>query len=975
MAKTPPKPKANAVVAFEEKEDFNEDDGDEDDGEAFFPNKDATPARASLVTKKMTPGSSGESGMRMRSGRKKRRPKPRSEDNDEVENMPPRKRTREGGGGGGKDDGAAAAAEEEEGEEHDDDVEMTTNGEKDEEKRADDLERMEEDEEDAEEGEGVASLSSSSAPPPPPRSRATTATATVSKVPPETTREAIAAAQVADESPYDEDDDDDEGVGDEIGGGVGDSDDAAASSNIDGDNDAFVVGEVGGRENPISRLFFQTLRLPSQLGATGAEVGRGETPSSVSPPPLPPPGGRRLIFSTVRKGGGTGAFGGYDAGRGGDGIGGVRVRNGLLAQTRVGAVTSTTSTRRGTGGEGEGGGALSAAPCDVREVGASASNAGALAGRPLFLRSNLIEEEEEEGAASYPFAADLLRYVGRWYLLLVMLLVLGNVIAMSLGNQSICGKALGIVKANVGEWGNEWGNRYDIVPEANAADDDDHASSPMSPPEIIIKREPDPAMLAEARAAMITRRAKLQKIKRLEQSVTAYRDGLELLDVAVQGWTTSYPDMKKEVVKRNENESASSDISYKIFDEIRSSVSEERSLLLDWESALMSAEEALDLLDQGKIGSWETNAKLSVLSEVSKVPLNAMVLDATKIIVPGEDCEGMDYVPLKRVDKVGDEEEVIKVGRGINVDALDPASDAPILFEDAQKVYEDLLELVKSQNDLSPMNDSLPFDGKQMVQEIIDEELQKKGLDKDPPSIDELHAPVVTKIDTPPPSSYTNDEVYTARDAVIDIDRALEREDADRTGMFDYASINHGARVLRRGPFATSYSLYETLPLLNRVLAYSKLRFYGHPPEVALRPTFPINARGQCWSFPNESSTALSRRRVGVANDLIGWYGTLSVTLASAITVTEVIVEHVAPAISHDPTSAIREFRVLGFEDGGAFGEPWELGSFTFAIGPSIQAFPIPTTMDGQNVPRMKAISLAVDSNEEIVTTRGGSHL
>jgi hypothetical protein len=38
----------------------------------------------------------------------------------------------------------------------------------------------------------------------------------------------------------------------------------------------------------------------------------------------------------------------------------------------------------------------------------------------------LIKEEEEEGAASYPFAADLLRYVGRWYLLLVMLLVLGR---------------------------------------------------------------------------------------------------------------------------------------------------------------------------------------------------------------------------------------------------------------------------------------------------------------------------------------------------------------------------------------------------------------------------------------------------------------------------------------------------------------------------------------------------------------------
>jgi hypothetical protein len=39
------------------------------------------------------------------------------------------------------------------------------------------------------------------------------------------------------------------------------------------------------------------------------------------------------------------------------------------------------------------------------------------------------------------------------------------------------------------------------------------------------------------------------------------------------------------------------------------------------------------------------------------------------------------------------------------------------------------------------------------------------------------------------------------------------------------------------------------------------------------------------------------------------------------------------------------------------------LGSFTFATGSSIQAFSIPTTLDGQNVPMMKAISIAVDSN------------
>jgi hypothetical protein len=575
MAKTPSNRKANAVVAFEEEEEEEDEEEDQEDDEhedydddnevedddACFPNKDATPGPVSLAAKKMTPGSSGGSGMRMRSGRKKKRPKPRSEENDDTVDMPPRKRTREGGDGGGRDDGAALAKDvsaEEEKEDHN--AEMTTNGNADEERKVDDQEQMEVEMEEIED-EGGASLSSSSAQPPLP-SRMTTATAattaTISKVPPEATREAIAAAQVADESPYDEDDDDDdERVGDVIEDGAGDIDDVA--SDIDGDD------EVGGRENPISRLFFQALRLPSQLGTTatgaGAEAGGGETPSSVSPPPLPPPGGRRLIFSTVRKGGGgTGAFGGYDAaGRGELGVGRGRGQNGLLAQTRRRGATSAWSTRRGTvvGDKCVGGAQRDKTS---RENGASASNAAASAGQPLSLIGGWIEEEE--GEAPRPFAADLLPYVGRWYLLLILILVLGNVIAMSLGDKSIWGRALGLMNANVGEWGKEWGERYGIDSEANAGDDDVHTSSPMPPPEIVIRREADPLMLAEARAAMITHRADLLEIERLEQSATVLREGLKLLDVGVRGWTTENPDMKKEVVEQNENGIAPGDVSF-----------------------------------------------------------------------------------------------------------------------------------------------------------------------------------------------------------------------------------------------------------------------------------------------------------------------------------------------------------------------------------------------------------------------------
>merc|ERR1712176_559556 len=83
----------------------------------------------------------------------------------------------------------------------------------------------------------------------------------------------------------------------------------------------------------------------------------------------------------------------------------------------------------------------------------------------------------------------------------------------------------------------------------------------------------------------------------------------------------------------------------------------------------------------------------------------------------------------------------------------------------------------------------------------------------------------------------------------------------------------------------------------------------------------------------------------------------------SAITVAEVVVEHVSPNMSPDPSTAIKEFRVVGFEDGGAYGELWELGTFKFLIGPTKQAFSMPTMLDGQNVPKLKSVSIAVDSN------------
>ena len=306
----------------------------------------------------------------------------------------------------------------------------------------------------------------------------------------------------------------------------------------------------------------------------------------------------------------------------------------------------------------------------------------------------------------------------------------------------------------------------------------------------------------------------------------------------------------------------------------------------------------------------------------------------------------------------------------------------PVRFEEAQSAYERLRQLVESTSkalfdDASSASDNSPSPSKRWAQQIIHEELRKKGVDTEPPSIEKLlHEPIILRLGNEPSSTSTS--YYTPREAVRDIDHHLEVDDADRTGKFDYATAIHGGRVLRRGPFATSYSYYETLPLLNRLLAYTKLRFYGHPPEVALYPTFPMHARGQCWSFANEATSVRSRRQNVVdgsdtrtiANDMVGEYATLTIRLVSAIRVTEIVVEHPPSSIfsksppSSSTSSAIQEFRVLGFEDGGAFGEPWELGRYKFdAHGLSLQTFAIPTTLFGQNIPKLKAISIAIDSN------------
>jgi hypothetical protein len=179
---------------------------------------------------------------------------------------------------------------------------------------------------------------------------------------------------------------------------------------------------------------------------------------------------------------------------------------------------------------------------------------------------------------------------------------------------------------------------------------------------------------------------------------------------------------------------------------------------------------------------------------------------------------------------------------------------------------------------------------------------------------------------------------YLSKDDILSIvNERLEMDRADITGKLDYASIRSGAKVIRSGPRKSSTSLSEDLPLLNRFMAASRLRFYGHKAEAALNPTYPRNALGQCWSFTKDSSKRkilLGRedKRSMKRDPDCGTYATLSVQLASPIRVKHIIVEHPIHILS-SATTAIKNFRVYGYEDDHASNHhSWYLGSFKYDI-------------------------------------------
>lgn len=201
-------------------------------------------------------------------------------------------------------------------------------------------------------------------------------------------------------------------------------------------------------------------------------------------------------------------------------------------------------------------------------------------------------------------------------------------------------------------------------------------------------------------------------------------------------------------------------------------------------------------------------------------------------------------------------------------------------------------------------------------------------------------------------------------DAILaQISERIELEIADQTGRFDFASIRNGAVVVREGPRATSRSLVQSLPYFNRLMAHVGIRFYGYGAEAALSPTDPPGALGQCWAFMGEEALKKRQKSRAPQDFSRGSVATLTVRLAGPTFVHSVVIEHPPMEITDRLDSAIRVFRVVGYEDKVGGKGSYELGRFTYKPddGPRVE-FDVARKLSRRDVPKLRSIVLAVES-------------
>jgi len=373
------------------------------------------------------------------------------------------------------------------------------------------------------------------------------------------------------------------------------------------------------------------------------------------------------------------------------------------------------------------------------------------------------------------------------------------------------------------------------------------------------------------------------------------------------------------------------DVSFELID---AHIQEQTEEIEVWEKKLEEAEIAMK--DVENIG-YETleNAvgKLIELASASPIPVITSIFDESTITIPGEECESVEKVKIEHENN----EEASAYAEEVEKEYLSRSE-----FKDKKEYILDLAQSTTSDLITDP---TLFASVRTWVEKVVHSAKQLYDL----VDIQDM------KMDEPMKQKDTGMARFMIEKQISEM---LEIEAADGTGKRDFSSIEAGASVIRKGYRKTSPSLVDSLPIGNRMLAALKLRFYGHQAEAALRETFPKYALGQCWSFEEDK---VSHRFEATA----GKFGTLSVNLPHDVNVESIMIEHPSKEITESIGTAIRSFRVIGYSDDEASGYPWDLGSFTYDINGSSpdQEFKVATDVLGTDVPSLRSITLAVDSN------------
>mmetsp|Transcript_5875 Transcript_5875/g.14441 ORF Transcript_5875/g.14441 Transcript_5875/m.14441 type:complete len:953 (-) Transcript_5875:188-3046(-) len=376
--------------------------------------------------------------------------------------------------------------------------------------------------------------------------------------------------------------------------------------------------------------------------------------------------------------------------------------------------------------------------------------------------------------------------------------------------------------------------------------------------------------------------------------------------------------------------------------------------------------------------------------EMARIQVSSMELVGTPVFLTSQvdlwEIPDIDDVCTTDVDDENDEDATISDDENsLEVDVNSDGAPKAVDLGQVKKRISDLSLRAKMTAEKLISGDV----AKRTVRRWVEDRLSD-GLYSDPfvaRTLDELES-VHTQLDDNSPSTshvatsgggLFASSMYRVESAIQEL---LEMDRADKTGQFDHAAVSNGASIVYGGKRGTSNSLVDDLPLGNRLLRHINLRSYGFGPEAALTPTYPSNTLGQCWSFRqltldeqlNEHDGFRmyeGEKSVQIPDDFKrGSLGTLAVRFAEPLYVSSFVIEYPTKKSSdEDQSSAVRSFRLVGYEDAEATTKAWNLGSYTYDMkanigqGTYLQEFEVPTSHGGHDIPMIRSISLAIDSN------------